>query len=326
VQRRHPKKSSRKLRSGLPASREIEPAGNREVAEAASGAPLELEGLPESYDQTRVVLLPVDPYLVHVYWEIAPRDEEQARRRARSLRFQATLRFYDITHSVSDRSNAQTQFDVDIDLGPGKWYVHLWSPEKRYFVDLGLRTEDGRFVPIARSNVVHTPRAQPSTNVDEHYMPIAVDPQRQPDVRAPHALKQQTADQQELPEIESFKAAAMVPDREKTRITLPIDMAESVRRELAELYGLQHWPAPPLRRDAHPGSVTELYGLQRWPAPPLRRDAHPGSVTELYGRQHWPAPSLRRDSHPGSVVAADFFDLTEMNERNFAAGISSGKS
>ena len=282
MQRRHPKKSGRKLRSSLPASREIEPAGNRGVAEAASEAPKEPEGLPESYDQTRVVLLPVDPYLVHVYWEIAPRDEERARRRTRALgpRFQATLRFCDITHTVSDRSNAESQFDVDIELGSGNWYVHLWSPEKRYFVDLGLRTEDGTFVPIARSNVVHTPRAHPSTNVDAHYMPIAVDPQRQPDVRVPLALTPQTADPQELLEIESFKAAARVPDREKTRITRPIDMAESVRRKLAELYGRQLRPKPP----------------------------------------------LRRDSHPGLVVAADFSDLTEMNERNFTAGISSGKS
>ena len=282
MQRQHPKKSGPKLRSSLPASREIEPAGNREVAEAASEAPKEPEGLPESYDQTRVVLLPVDPYLVHVYWEIAPRDEERARRRTRTLgpRFQATLRFCDITHTVSDRSNAEGQFDVDIELGSGNWYVHLWSPEKRYFVDLGLRTEDGTFVPIARSNVVHTPRAHPSTNVDAHYMPIAVDPQWQPDVRVPPALTPLTADPQELLEIESFKAAARVPDWENTRITRPIDMAESVR----------------------------------------------GKLAGLYGRQLQPKPPLRRDSHPGPVVAADFFDLTEMNERNFAAGISSGKS
>ncbi len=270
---RRPKKRSRKA-SGPP-SRGIGPARN--LAEAASELVAELDVLPESYGRTRVVLLPVDPYLMHVYWEITPRDMEQARRRTRGLQYQAALRFHDISETPSDRANSQNQFDVDIELAPGNWYVRLWSPEKRYFVDLGLRTEDGNFMKIARSNVAATPRAQPSNHIDEHYLPITVDLQGQP---TPPIVGQQEAP--------ALEPGARVPDQERARIAVPIDMAESVHRKLAELYGSQ---AQDLGRASRLGRVLHR-GL--------------ADLTEM---------------SEGRV----FSDLTEMNERSFAPSISSGK-
>jgi len=54
-------------------------------------------------------------------------------------------------------------------------YVHLWSPDKSYFVELGFKTEDSQFYPIARSNIAETPRARPAPQSDEHYMLVAGD-------------------------------------------------------------------------------------------------------------------------------------------------------
>lgn len=136
--------------------------------------PSEPEPWRGSPDETRVVLLPVDPYLVHVYWELASRDLEEAQKRLSELgrhgqQPQAVLKFYDVTRLIFDGTNAHASFEVNIELGAGNWYVHLWSPEKSYCVDLGFRTGEGGFLPIARSNVAETPRAWPSVRTEQTF-------------------------------------------------------------------------------------------------------------------------------------------------------------
>ena len=63
---------------------------------------------------------------------------------------------------VFDGTNAHGLFDVPVDLPKRNCYVHLWSPQKTYFVDLGWSTEQGSFFCIGRSNTAHTPSAWPS--------------------------------------------------------------------------------------------------------------------------------------------------------------------
>jgi hypothetical protein len=132
----------------------------------------EWEGLPDSDEETKVVLLPVNPYLVHVYWGIAPHDVDVLERvfRRPGPRAQPVLRFYEISQAIFDATNAPGQFDVEIDLQAGNWYVHLENPAKSYCIDLGLRTAGGGFHRLARSNVAETARAWVSDKVDESYL------------------------------------------------------------------------------------------------------------------------------------------------------------
>jgi hypothetical protein len=118
---------------------------------------------PELYGPSRVVLIPVDPYLMHVYWEIDARDIETAGNRlaGKSHQFQPILRVFDITNVIFDETKHCGCFDITIDLLAGKWYVHLLDPGRSYFVDLGIKTESGIFYPITRSNIVKTPRGFP---------------------------------------------------------------------------------------------------------------------------------------------------------------------
>ena len=131
--------------------------------------------LNDSYDETRVVLLPVDPYLVHVYWTIASDQLEKAKQGLGSDygRSRAALRFHDVTNVVFDGTNACSFFDVYVDLQFKNWYVNLRSPERSYFVELGLKAEDGIFFPFARSDIVETPCDRPAAKGDERYMIVA---------------------------------------------------------------------------------------------------------------------------------------------------------
>jgi hypothetical protein len=133
--------------------------------------------LYDEYCESRVVLLPVEPYLIHAYWEVTHSDIEKAKQRlgADYRKSQAVLRFYDVTNIIFDGTNAHGFFDVNIDLQSKNWYVDLWSPDKSYFVDLGFKTRDGLFLPLTRSSVAKTPCAWPAPKADEHYMSIAED-------------------------------------------------------------------------------------------------------------------------------------------------------
>ncbi len=133
--------------------------------------------LYEEYCESRVVLLPVGPYLIHAYWDVTSNDIEKAKQRLGDDygQSQAVLRFYDVTNIIYDGTNAHGFFDVDIDLQAKDWYVDLWSPDKSYFVDLGFKTGNDLSLSLARSSVAKTPRAGPVPKVDAHYMLVAED-------------------------------------------------------------------------------------------------------------------------------------------------------
>jgi hypothetical protein len=112
----------------------------------------QVNDLPKSYGKNRLVLLPVDPYLIHVYWDLSSTAAPSAGARP-------VLRFHESPASLE--THESRPFDVDIDFSTSSWYVHLWSPDKIYFADLGWRIPDGSFIELARSNTVLTPPAWP---------------------------------------------------------------------------------------------------------------------------------------------------------------------
>jgi hypothetical protein len=191
--------------------------------------------LPAWYDETRVILLPVDPYLIHAYWDVASSDLEKAKRRlGRKYRHaQATLRFYDITNVIFDGTNPHSSFDVDIELQAKSRYVPLWSPEKSYCVDLALKAPDGGFYAIARSNVAETPRAWPSHKVEERYMLVAEDYRRvEPVSQSLGAIGQK-----------SRKEGPSERTTEHER-ALPFDSAEISREKVTANYAYRQWSLP----------------------------------------------------------------------------------
>jgi len=154
----------------------------KRVAEAGAKAPLpdrhltwKDAELPDSYSETRVVLVAVEPYLVHVYWDVSRDDIGKAKRRLSSeySQSQAVLRFFELSDAVSKRTIHT--FDVEIEISAANWYVPLWSPEKTYRVVLGLRTRSNRFFALARSNIANTSRSSAAAISGERYAQVTED-------------------------------------------------------------------------------------------------------------------------------------------------------
>jgi hypothetical protein len=122
----------------------------------------------------RVTAMLVNPYLIHVYWQLPQREVAPVVHTLLGSESDGRpiLRFYDVTCIVFDGTNAHQIFDMEVDLRTMTWNVPIWSPDKSYVIDLGYKTIDGRFHQIARSNVVNVPRAEPSMQVAERYLRV----------------------------------------------------------------------------------------------------------------------------------------------------------
>jgi hypothetical protein len=130
------------------------------------------EEIPCSYADDRIVLLVRDPYWVHVYWDISRQTLIRAKAALRDQWYDAKsiLRIYDVTGVDFDGKNANSSFDIGITGGATNWYVNTAVPNRTYCVDIGLLSDSGDFILLARSNKATTPRDAPSDVVDEKWM------------------------------------------------------------------------------------------------------------------------------------------------------------
>lgn len=113
------------------------------------------DDLPWSYGETELVLMAVDPFLVHAYWDFSAEDWETVRHH----RGPVVLRVYDVTMIRFNGANAHSYFDVPVGLDARNWYIRLWSAEKSLCADLGWPRPDGSFETLVRSNLIQTARA-----------------------------------------------------------------------------------------------------------------------------------------------------------------------
>lgn len=244
--------------------------------------------LPESYGRTKVVAMAVNPYLIHVYWEVAAAQRESPE--------PASLRFHE-----TGTGNA---FDVNVDLSAKNWYVHLWSPDERYEVELGIR-RDGEFVPLARSNAVQTPRAWPVAEVRESY------------TRAPEPKREEPPPQRSAvpaTQIEHPPEAPRPMEHAPEAKPLPVAAAAPTPAATA------HAAAPTRETEGRPAATTAA-------RPTRASDVLRERLSTLYGFRRWEHPprSAPQGSDPGPApkTVRQEMDLTARAETHFAPGVSS---
>jgi hypothetical protein len=192
--------------------------------------------LPALYGKTRLVLLAVDPYLIHAYWEIAADDLDKAREQAGQA--QEVLRFYK-TSKMAEKDEPAGYFDVEIDLKSRTWYVHLWSAEESYFAELALKRKNGTLVRLVRSQVVHMPRTHPAISVDQHWMKVEPGERRAETVPPPpveHKQPQEAA----VSRVEEPAALRVSEIIDRKPVSKPIDSEEAVREEIKSVYAALH--------------------------------------------------------------------------------------
>jgi len=128
----------------------------------------EVGELPDSYNETKIVVMVRDPYWAYTYWDFHSSTYAECERVLREEQgTRAILRIHDVTDVEFNGTNAHTTFDVDVVLTSKNWYLHLGCSNRSFVVDLGLLDAHGNFRMIVRSNVIRTPRDCPSDVIDE---------------------------------------------------------------------------------------------------------------------------------------------------------------
>ena len=227
-------------------------------------APVERGELPGSYGRTKVVAMVVSPYLVHTYWDLAAKDAASGT--------SGSLRFHDTQSGDS--------FDVRVDLAARNWYVHLWSPDKHYSVELGVDHE-GAFAPLARSNPVETPRAWPVAAV-ERPAPVSEAglAAPQPVIAAPHLAAPTT-----------IPSEAAVPAPQNPAPLKLADAMETLRQRLSQLHYFRRRPPRPADAIGPPTPEPAVSEAELVDLPAIARGEGPADVTGLLETQFSPGLS-----------------------------------
>jgi hypothetical protein len=278
---------------------------------------VELADLPGSQGPTKVVLLPVDPYLAHVYWHVAPQDLKKTQREAveKAHQAHAALRFYEVSGGAVGGANANSRFDVDVDLAVGNWYVHLWSAHKAYCVELGFPTEGNGFIPLARSKVVESPRVEPSLNFSEQFTLVTRDYRHVERIDlSPSPEKglqfgfQETGGQKERSRQRNYSPA--IHGSPQTTALGPAPDAGAYEEHKTKSQGRggvaeQGLSIPSNAQEVLKRKLAEFHDLRKW----ADLAAAPESAQSATGR----SPTAREHVP----------DLTEISERSFVHGVSS---
>ena len=125
--------------------------------------------LPAGYGEDRITLMARDPSLTYAYWEATPVRLEKERSWF-GMESPLVVRIYDITGVQFDGRNAVGYFDQDVTEPSGSWYFETGRPGHSFCADLGIRSPEGRFLTLARSNYITMPRAGVSDVIDEEWM------------------------------------------------------------------------------------------------------------------------------------------------------------
>jgi len=140
-------------------------------------------GVPTSPPQviqsqpSRIVLMDIDPCRFHAYWEICEGDKQKVLSQldGSSHLSKLTMRVYDVTYVQFDGNNAHSYFDIKLDRDKGNWYIDLWSSHKSVCAEIGVKSAEGNFYLLARSNFIETPRAFQSFSGKERWMKVTGD-------------------------------------------------------------------------------------------------------------------------------------------------------
>ena len=127
----------------------------------------------------RLVLMVRDPFWLQAYWELTPRIIQRAKvalgRHWHGA--QPVLRLFEIAKGDSEMAVKHPIRDIVVHGGVNNWYVDVADPPKSFQMEIGYLGADGRFLCLARSNVVSTAQTEkPHTRmVDGNWQGVAED-------------------------------------------------------------------------------------------------------------------------------------------------------
>jgi len=169
----------------VPCVREMEPVPQSTAADdvgvesskyalGVGGTPVDVGELPWGYGENRITAIVRDPDSAYLYWEITDEGIAAARARLGPLGAEGwpNLRVYDTTGRQFDGTNAKDYFDIRVDRTDREYFLMIRRPASTMHVEIGIKTSEGYFHPIARSGRADFPRDAPSSDTKLEWMTV----------------------------------------------------------------------------------------------------------------------------------------------------------
>jgi len=134
---------------------------------------------------TELCLVEIDPHRAHVYWNLEAASVDSTR--------PLCLRVHDITGATSI-DQADQSYEIEIRGLHGQWYLDFWRDDRTFVTEVGQRDSSGHFIPLARSNEIHTPPRAPvlvdsGVPTDPHGRPVHTELPAAAPVPAPESTR-----------------------------------------------------------------------------------------------------------------------------------------
>lgn len=129
----------------------------------------------KGFVRDRLVVMVRDAYWLHAYWELTPTsiDRAEAAMGQDWHTARPVLRLLDVTSQGTTSAVESIVKHIDIHGGVNNWYIEVQDPPRSYRIEIGYLAASGRFFMVARSNVVTTPKAGSSDEIDHNWTPVA---------------------------------------------------------------------------------------------------------------------------------------------------------
>ena len=140
--------------------------------------PFDAGTIPWAYGDDRITALVRSPDSLYVYWEITDDAIARARKRLGPAGDHGwfNLRLYDTTAREFDGINAHSYFDVTVDRETRDYFFDLRQPTASFHVEVGIKSHEGYFQPIARSGRADFPRKEPSQDRSLEWLSVTSEP------------------------------------------------------------------------------------------------------------------------------------------------------
>lgn len=129
--------------------------------------------VPHAYGDDKIIAMVVDPTHIHIYWETTQGTQQRLLQEAgcSGSSFDLVLKLYDVTDIDFIGSNAWSEQELNVGYSRN-WYFSV-TANRSYCAEIGMKVHStGKFLVIARSNIIETPRDTVSDFYDEEWMLI----------------------------------------------------------------------------------------------------------------------------------------------------------
>ncbi|MDD4526486.1 MAG: DUF4912 domain-containing protein [Candidatus Margulisbacteria bacterium] len=129
--------------------------------------------VPHAYGDDKVIAMVVDPTHIHIYWETTQKTQQRLLQEAglAGSGFDLLLKLYDVTDIDFNGANAWSEQELNVGYSRN-WYFSV-TANRSYCAEIGMKIHaSGKFIRIARSNIIETPRDSVSDFYDEEWMMI----------------------------------------------------------------------------------------------------------------------------------------------------------